>query len=216
MSISLEWVSNTGTEPLALDDVKNFLRVDSTNTEDDVLITGLITAARERAETITGRSLITSNWIYWIDSFPYGWQLNTGPARNTINRFQNWWAENQVIQIPKAPLQSVTSVQYMPSYGGDYVTLDSSLYTVDTASNPGCISPVANYYWPFSWTIRNAVQIEFTAGYTDSFVPETILTAMRLLITDWYENRGDHQTTNNAASILLKGYKSSPVGYTDR
>jgi hypothetical protein len=44
-------------------------------------------------------------------------------------------------------------------------------------------------------------------------VPETILVAMRLLITDWWENRGDSMTTNNAASLLLKGYKSQPVGY---
>ena len=212
MSISLQWNSNTGSEPLALADVKNFLKVDSTDTTDDTLITGLITAARERAEVITGRSLITSNWTYWLDCFPYGWQENTGPARNTINRFQNWWADNQVLRIPKTPLQSVTSVQYMPSYGGTYQTLSPSLYTVDTASNPGCISPVSNYYWPFSWTIRNAVQIEFVAGY-GSFVPQTILVAMRLLITDWWENRGDSTTTNNAASLLLKGYKSQPVGY---
>jgi hypothetical protein len=100
----------------------------------------------------------------------------------------------------------------MPSYGGSYLTLDPSLYTVDTASNPGCISPVSNYYWPFSWTIRNAVQIQFVAGYS-AFVPETIKVAMRLLICDWYENRGDSTTTNNAASLLLKGYKSQPVGY---
>jgi hypothetical protein len=212
MSISLQWNSNTGSEPLALADVKNFLKIDTTDTTDDTLITGLITAARERAETITGRSLITSNWTYWLDSFPYGWQENTGPARNTINRFQNWWSENQVLRIPKAPLQSITSVQYMPSYGGTYQTLDPSLYTVDTASNPGCIYPVSNYYWPFNWTIRNAVQIQFVAGY-DTFVPETILVAMRLLITDWWENRGDSMTTNNAASLLLKGYKSQPVGY---
>ncbi len=209
------WNSNTGTEPLALADVKNFLKVEATDTTDDTLITGLITAARERAETITGRSLITSNWTYWLDCFPYGWQENTGPARNTINRFQNWWAENQVLRIPKAPLQSITSVQYMPSYGSSYLTLDPSLYTVDTASNPGCISPVSNYYWPFSWTIRNAVQIQFVAGY-GAFVPETILVAMRLLICDWYENRGDSTTTNNAASLLLKGYKSQPVGYVGR
>lgn len=215
MSISLMWNSNTGTEPLALADVKTFLKVEATDTTDDTLITGLITAARERAETITGRSLITSNWTYWLDCFPYGWQENTGPARNTINRFQNWWAENQVLRIPKAPLQSITSVQFMPSYGSSYLTLDPSLYTVDTASNPGCISPVSNYYWPFSWTIRNAVQIQFVAGY-GTFVPEAILVAIRLLICDWYENRGDSTTTNNAASLLLKGYKSQPVGYVGR
>jgi hypothetical protein len=213
-TISLQWVENTGSEPLALADVKNFLRVDSTNTADDTLITGLITAARNRAETITGRSLITSTWTYWLDSFPYGWQENTGPARNTVNRFVNWWAENQTLRIPKAPLQSVTSVQYMPSGGGSYQTLDPSLYVVDTASNPGCISPAANYYWPFSWTIRNAVQIEFVAGYTD--VPEPILMAMRLMITDWYENRSDSATVNTAASTLLRAYKSQPVGYTGR
>lgn len=213
-TISLQWVSDTGSEPLVLADVKNFLRVDSANTADDTLITGLITAARNRAETITGRSLIRSNWIYYLDSFPYNWQTNTAPARNTINRFVDWWAENQVIRMPKAPLQSVTAINYMPSGGGTYVTLSPSYYTVDTSSNPGTIYPVANYYWPYTWVIHNAVQIEFVAGYT--YVPEPILMAMRLMITDWYENRADSATINTAASTLLRAYKSAPVGYTDR
>jgi hypothetical protein len=214
MSIPLQWVENTGTESLTLAEVKNFLRVDVTFTDDDALINGLIIAARERAETITGRSLIPSNWVYYLDSFPYNWQQNLAPSRNTINRFTDWWAENQVIRIPKAPLVEITSVQYMPSGGGDYVTLDESYYVVDTTSNPGVIYPVTNYYWPYTWVIRNAVMISFSVGYTE--VPETIKTAMRLLICDWYENRTDRATTNNAASLLLKGYKSQPCGYVGR
>jgi|ERR1017187_4216174 hypothetical protein len=215
MSISLQHNETTGVEPLTLTEVKNFLKVDVTDTTDDALISGLITAARQRAETITGRSLITSQWTYYLNSFPYNWQLNTGPARNTLNRFVNWWDENQAIRIPKAPLQEIVSVQYLPSTTSiGYVTLDPSQYLVDTASNPGTLYPVANYYWPFSWSIRNAVKIVFIAGYTE--VPEVIRTAMRLLICDWYEQRADSSVTNTAASILLRGYKSSPVGYTDR
>jgi len=213
-TISLQWVADTGAEPLALVDVKNFLKVDATNIADDGLIGSLIMAARQRAETITGRSLITSSWTYYLDSFPYNWQTNTGPARNTINRFVDWWAENQVIRIPKAPLQAITAINYIPSGGGSYVTLDPSYYTVDVASNPGTVYPVANYYWPYTWVIHNAVQIEFTAGY--AVVPKPILMAMRLMITDWYEQRADSATINTAAQTLLRAYKSAPVGYVDR
>src|ERR1035441_6681099 len=137
-SISLQLNEVTGVEPLTLQDMKNALKIDITDTTDDSLISGLITAARERAEVITGRALVTSIWTYYLDSFPFGLQTNTAPARNTLNRFSEWWSNSQVIRLPKAPLQSVVSVEYYPSteFGG-YITLDPTLYIVDTSCNPG-------------------------------------------------------------------------------
>lgn len=210
MSISLQRTAITGVEPVGLDEMKNHLRVDFT--DDDDLITALITAARERAETITGRCIVTSNWTYSLDSFPYGWQADSAPARSTMTRFIEWWANAQTIRIPQAPLQAITSIQYLPSgNSASYTTLDPSMYTVDLNSNPAVVYPVVNYYWPNAFAVHNAVQINFTAGY--AVVPETIKVAIRLLCAFWYENREDSAITPKVAEAILASYRSQPCGY---
>src|SRR5579884_3684274 len=63
-------------EPVALADAKNYLRVDITN--DDTLVTGLITAARAHAEEFMRRSLITQTWKLAYDGcllLAPGWRL---------------------------------------------------------------------------------------------------------------------------------------------
>ena len=48
--------SNIGSEPVTVDEVKNYLRIDYT--DDDSLISDLITGCRELAEEFTGLSLV--------------------------------------------------------------------------------------------------------------------------------------------------------------
>jgi uncharacterized phiE125 gp8 family phage protein len=216
MPVSLQRTSVTGTEPVTLDEMKAHLRVDFT--DDDDLITALIVAARERAEAITGRTITASSWLYSLDSFPYNWQLETAPARSTLSRFVDWWANAQAIQLPQGPLINVTSVNYIPSFTSSaYTTLDPSLYIVDNVSTPPMIYPTANYYWPSVWAIHNAVQISFTAGYSDpNPVPEGIKVAIRMMVGGWYENREDSGDVPKVAEYLLSSHKIQSCGYVGR
>lgn len=190
--------------------MKNHLRVDFT--DDDDLVTSLITAAREYVETITGRCLVTSNWVYYLDTFPYGWDRTSAPARSSVNRIIEWWANVQNIRIPQAPLQTITKIEYLPSGNSSaYLTLDPATYVVDATSNPAVVSPVANAYWPYTYAVHNAVKISFTAGYVS--VPEAIKTAIRMTVAFWYENREDSATVPKAVEYLLASYRSQPCGY---
>ncbi len=107
----LELTAPPATEPVSLADAKAYLKVDTT--DDDALITRLISAARARAEWHTGRAFVTQNWTLWLDG----------------------WPDSGVIEIPLPPLQSVTSLTtWAPD---DTATvMDASLYQVDTASSP--------------------------------------------------------------------------------
>src|SRR5688500_5745800 len=67
--MGLTQVTPPAIEPMALDDAKKYLRVDTA--DDDVLIKTLITAAREWVERYTGQALITQTWDYWLDHFPH-------------------------------------------------------------------------------------------------------------------------------------------------
>ena len=53
---------------MSLTEAKLHLRVEVT--DDDALITALISAARQYAETLTQRQFVTATWKLVLDSFP--------------------------------------------------------------------------------------------------------------------------------------------------
>lgn len=170
MRYALTEATAPAAEPLSTAEAKAHLRVDFT--DDDTLIDRLIKAARGRAEVFTRRAFITQTWDMDLDRFP-GWQ----------------------IEIPKAPLQSVTQIDYLDSDGVSQ-TLLSSLYRVDARSKPGRITPVFGEVWPVTRSTTNAVTIRFVAGYGNagSDVPEDIIQAILLMVGDLYEHREEFIT----------------------
>ena len=165
-------------EPVSLAEAKLHMRVDLD--DDDALIQKLIEAARRHTEDFTSRSLITQTWKLTLDRFPESLLLWRWDA----------WTCSNVIELPKPPLQSVTSVKY---YDPDGVlqTLAASKYLVDAVTEPGRIAPVTGEFWPATQDRINAVEIIYVAGYgaAAANVPAGLLAAIKLLLANWYENR---------------------------
>jgi uncharacterized phiE125 gp8 family phage protein len=138
---SLELVTAPAREPLSLDYAKDLLHIDST--ADDDVIQGLIGASRHFCEGFQNRAYLEQTWDLWLDD----------------------WPDEDYIQIPRPPLQSVTSVKYYDTDDTEY-TLSSDDYFVDTASARGRVHLAYNDIWP-STTLRpaKAIAIRFTAGY---------------------------------------------------
>lgn len=152
-------------EPLTLADAKAHLRVDVT--DDDALITALITAAREQAEHRTGRALVTQQWQITL----HGWPCHT------------------VIQLPKPPLASVEEVSYLDSDGARQVIPDTD-YQVITDTLLGQVLPAYGLSWPSYRDQPGSVQVNYTAGYGDAAdVPQSIKAWMLLAIGAWYARR---------------------------
>jgi len=162
-------ITEPATEPIDLTDLKNDIKVDSDLTADDSLIDALITAARRWAEGFLGRALITQ----------------------TIELTLDKWPDGDRIEVPRPPLQTVSSVKYYDQDDTE-ATLSSANYLVDTASSPGRIVLNSGESWPTT-ALRpaNGVIVRFVAGYGDaaSDVPATMVQAVRLLVGHWYENR---------------------------
>lgn len=153
-------------EPITLLEAQTQLKVNGEAT----YLNGLITTARMMVERYLNRALITQTWTAYGDD----------------------WCE---LELAYPPLVSVTSVKY---YGldGNITTLDPDVfYWVDNRVEPGEIEFKYAVVRPFLQYGRpKAIEIEYIAGYgnTGASVPEPIKHAIKVLITDMYENRGQY------------------------
>jgi len=104
-------------EPVLLDDMKNFLRVDIS--DDDAMIEGMITAAREMCESFTRRSFVQKGYKQVLDSFPYFVdtvmsQLAYPPSYYSLPRYSTTlWNYSQMIKLFRPPLVSVNRITYV-------------------------------------------------------------------------------------------------------
>ena len=178
-------------EPLTNADVKLQLRMTSDTTEDD-LIASYITAARIYCERYTGRAFYTQTVVAYLDEFP---------------------AEDY-IELPMAPLQSVTSVKYKDSAGTETPMTKTTQYLEDTDSYVGRIVLPCGVTWPsFTEYTVNPITITYVAGYTA--LPQPLKQAMLLLIGSWYENRendveiigGQYNKIEFAAKALMDSFR---------
>jgi uncharacterized phiE125 gp8 family phage protein/SPP1 family predicted phage head-tail adaptor len=174
-------------EPVALADVKLHARIDTT--ADDSLVTNLITGARQWAEQYTGRAIINQTWQMALDFWPGAteawWDgVREGPVTG-LDRIS-------FISLPRPPLASVTSVQYFDNTDTP-ATWDPGNYFVDTLRQPGRLALRLGATWPVPSRLTNGIVITYVAGYGSdgTTVPEPIKTAIRQLVTHWYEHRGE-------------------------
>ena len=167
-------------EPVSLLEAKLHLRVDFD--EDDMLIASLITAARQAAETLTGRQFTTARWKQVLDCFP-------GPSLMGVPAGQTFTLPGHAILLAKAPVQSVVSINYL-DMGSMNQTMSALTYTVDAACEPARITPVFGQIWPICLPQIGAVSVTFDAGYgTASQVPEGIKSWIKLRVGSLYAHR---------------------------
>lgn len=87
-------------------------------------------------------------------------------ATQTITLYRDSFGSNRYIELPRPPLQSVTSVKYTPLATRVEVTLSTDDYLVDTESEPGRVIIKDDSDWPADELIEaNGVTIVYVAGY---------------------------------------------------
>jgi uncharacterized phiE125 gp8 family phage protein len=200
-------------EPLLVTDavVKMSMRV--IDTAEDALITMLLTKAREAAEQLTWRALITQGITLTMDQFPmpgcnvssanwYGPSWGVGPGPLTVSRPDG--TTGYEIYLPRSPVQNVSAITYYDT-NGTQQTLDPSTYIFDTISEPARIVPAPNATWPATQNRINAVSVVYTAGYgaSGAAVPAGIMHWILLTTGTFYENREMVAVLNKGKVELL-------------
>jgi uncharacterized phiE125 gp8 family phage protein len=162
------------TEPVTLSQVKAWLIIDTVNTDDDTLLTNLITEVRQAIEKKTKLSLVKRLIVVTVD---------------LVREFK----------LPHGPVRTISEVLFRTGTAGDgsadYEALTVTDYTTDGEdfkwiSTGRCGRHKITYTTGFG----EDEDIEY-----DNPLPEDLMLAIRSEIAYRYEHRGDETTTLSAA-----------------
>ena len=138
--------------PVTVDEFKDWSRID--HSDDDRVIADLLTAVTREAEQYTQRAFLTQTWNWTADGFA------------------------SLVRVPLGELQTVVSITYVDVDGATQ-TVTSTVYRVDSTTEPGRITLANNQSWPTADSVTNAVTLQFTAGYgVETAVPQQIKQAI--------------------------------------
>lgn len=175
-------------EPVTLQEAKDHLRLEVG--EDDGQVTSAILSARQWVEEHCWRGLVTQTWELTLGGFPCADQ----------------------VELPKGNLASLAYVRYVD---GDGVTqtLATTEYQADTVSEPGKLRLAYGKSWPSARCHWDSVKVRYVVGWAVADVPGPIKSAMKLLISHFYENRAPEvvgtivSPVKFAVESLLKPYR---------
>jgi len=190
----LKLITAASEEPVTLAEAKAWLRVDEHEVGEDALITSLVARARARFESMTQRSCLQQTFDLYLDVMP----------------------TDGAIEIPKAPLVSVTSIKGFSSTestdtGGTAMT--TSDFYVDTATEFGRVLPVSGATYPTATREINGAIVRFVAGYSTSTtgVPDGVKAEIKGLVALLYEHRGDEPEQQRALQSYDGGEFALPT-----
>jgi len=175
-------LSGPAAEPVTLDDAKAFLRVDTT--DEDALVTSLITAARLHIEGISGRALLSQGWRTVLDC----------------------WPPTGVVTLPVGPLLTLTTVTAYDADGNATELATGDVLVAANASPPQLFLP-PGFGSAVILRDRQAVEIDYTAGYGADAddVPAPLRQALLTLVAYWFENR-DSVIIAGGGSVIPDGF----------
>lgn len=166
---------------IGLEEAKLYLKVDTT--DDDPVITALISAAEKFVEDYTGLRLLTFNFSCVLDKV------------------------GELTYVPFSPLQEVTKIEVIAEDGSVSV-VDPGTYDVDTSSRQyGKVRLKPGYSWPEHRGFASFI-ISGKAGFGDNpaDVPSPLKTAVLIVLAKLYESRGearDEELYESIAALCL-------------
>lgn len=186
--------SGPSTEPISLAGMKAYLRIDAS--DEEALITSLITAARLHIETHLSIATLTQSWSIFLDD----------------------WPSTSHVDIPIAPLISIELVNLYDEAGVATV-LDEENYYIDTRSRVPRLLRTGSGVWLQPDRKASGIEIQITTGYGPAAddVPQNLRQAIMILVAHWFENRELVALTDNpimvpeTVSALLHPYRRARV-----
>lgn len=172
------------TEPITLQEAMDHLRVDDST--DAGLIDAMLSAARDACERYCNRAWAQADFIETFERFP---------------------ADGRGIKLTDPGAVAIIGIEYLDS-AGTPSTISASSLSLD--EDIGIIDYAAD------WPAGSRVKVSYTAGpdagaSTPELPPPSVVVAIKLILTDFYENRGAQQWQqvyrNPTADMLMYSYR---------
>ena len=188
--MGLRQLSGPSQEPLTLDEVKAYLRIDGAS--EDVLLQSLMLTSRLHIEAALGLALLTQSWRLSLDH----------------------WPKDGVVDLPVAPALAVSEVRVLDA-NGTAAVLAPETYGLDSSRRPARLVSQTGR-WPLPGRKIAGIEIDLTAGFgpAASDVPEPVRQALLLLVAHWYEHRDPIEIGTPATAVphavnrLLNPYRA--------
>lgn len=177
-------ISAPAVSAVSLDEVKDQLRLERAYTAEDEYLQSLIDVAVNHVETVCGRALVSQTWRVYAKNL------------SDLGSFR----------LPFGKIQSVSGVGWIDSEGTEHA-VDSSLYSAVTGDGVGMVLCDTDEISGDIGTGETAsvwpCYVEFVCGYGDTpeSIPASIRHALKLIVTDLYENREPVMTANVEKAI---------------
>lgn len=179
--MSLYRIEPPAAEPVALADLKAFLKLDGP--EEDVLLNSVAMAARAHLEALTQKVFITQRWRITRDSWP------------ASGRFA----------LPVGPVASLDRITV--DAGGGPGEIDLAGIALDGPGLPPRLA-FRPRSLPVPAVPLGGIAIEVTAGYGGpDDVPAPLVQAVRLLAAHWFENR-TLVTVGHEVAVMPRGIEA--------
>jgi len=213
VKLTLEGSLPTYTDIISLATAKSFLRV--THTAEDTLITSFITAACQVAENYCNSRFLEVEYNMFMETWDdvyvsnhYTTTLSDG-SYLTTGGYVGKDGLNQIV-LPYAPLASITHLKYYDSANTIQTWAGTNYTTNKFLNQKGFLEIKDGVSTPTLAERADAIEIRFKAGYgtSGSDVPESIKTAILLILGFMYEKREDSVSRlPKASEYLLDPYR---------
>lgn len=146
--------------------------MDDSDPAEQALIDFYITAAEDRIEALTGRTLRPTTFRL---NAPYG----------ALSQYERY----SYVEVERAPISAITTVEQYD--GNAFVTTDTDDYIIEQKAAYWRILFKDFDYQTLPDDVAYPIRITFDAGYADGTVPKKLQLAVVQYATWLYTNRGD-------------------------
>jgi uncharacterized phiE125 gp8 family phage protein len=177
--------------------------------QDETFVQGLLKTGRLKGERFCRRAFITQTWQLWFDvgcgagDQDDFWYTDSPQAKH-------WRFMPAVIELPRPPLISVSSIKYYLDDGVEAATtFTSTYYQTSTTGELGRVRLKTGRTWPTGLRAMDSLVIEYTAGYgpAASDVPQDIKDGILEYAAFMYENREGQRSQNEGGAIASNADK---------
>jgi uncharacterized phiE125 gp8 family phage protein len=184
-------------EPVSLDEARTFCRGYTDATGDDALISSLISSARQDAEALLQRSLITQGWRLVLDAFP-------GPSQMGVPYGVSYSIPGHAVTLERGTVQAVSSITYLGT-DGLWATMPPANYVAELSGCPARVTPVFGQIWPITQPQIGSVKVDYTAGFGDTpgDVPFGIRRWILIRVSTIFNNREEVAVMNRGKVEIL-------------